>query len=570
MLGAEWRFGASAHLSDFEPLLPAEEAVVAGLPNGDFDRLGDGARPVSESDDRVIRAHFLRFLLLGGDEDCRPHEKGIRLSGAWIAGHLDLESCRIVRDIGLNNCRFETAPNLNSAVIERLFLDGSSLPGLHAERLEARGGLYLRGADVDGEVRLISATLGGNVECDGADFRPGSGPAINAEGIEARRLQLRGARCGGRVILTGAELVADLDCAGMMLAVPGGVGIDAGAIDVGGSIVLRSAAIDGEVRLLAARVGGDLDCSGARIANPGQAGLQLSRATIAGAFFLRDGAVIDGALAMTGATIGSILDEAASWPRKGDLLLNRCLYNAFIGGPVDAASRLDWLSRQSPERWGEDFWPQPYEQLASVLQEMGHEEDARAVLIAKEGLQREARRKRTRNPLWRLVLTCMDGVLKVTVGYGRQPFLAFIWLLLFWAIGVAVFSYAESVGAIRPTSPVVLRQPEWTLCGVEKTAQRELAATGQMASGRAEPGQNQLACFRSQWEAASFPIFSPWMYSLDNLLPVLDLEQKSVWSPDPAKPFGWVARLYFYLQAILGWTLSLLAVAGFSGLVRIR
>jgi hypothetical protein len=273
---------------------------------------------------------------------------------------------------------------------------------------------------------------------------------------------------------------------------------------------------------------------------------------------------------MTGATIGSILDEAASWPQKGELLLNRCLYNAFIGGPVDAASRLDWLSRQSPERWGEDFWPQPYEQLASVLREMGHEEDARAVLIAKEGLQREARRKRTRNPLWRAVLTGMDGILKVTVGYGRQPFLAFIWLLFFWAIGVAVFGYAESVGAIRPTSPVVLRQPEWTLCGVEKTAQRELAGTGQMASGRAEPGQTQLACFRSQWEAASFPIFSPWMYSLDNLLPVLDLEQKSVWSPDPAKPFGWVARLYFYLQAILGWTLSLLAVAGFSGLVRLR
>lgn len=60
------------------------------------------------------------------------------------------------------------------------------------------------------------------------------------------------------------------------------------------------------------------------------------------------------------------------------------------------------------------------------------------------------------------------------------------------------------------------------------------------------------------------------MYSLDNLLPVLDLEQKNVWSPDPAKPFGPLARLYFYIQAILGWTLSLLAVAGFSGLVRLR
>ncbi len=148
----------------------------------------------------------------------------------------------------------------------------------------------------------------------------------------------------------------------------------------------------------------------------------------------------------------------------------------------------------------------------------------------------------------------IDGILKVTVAYGRQPLLAFVWLVFFWALGVAVFGYAESQGAFRPTSPVVLRQPEWTLCGIDKTEQRDLAATGQLANGRAEPGQTQLSCFRGQWEAASFPIFSPWMYSLDNLLPVLDLEQKSVWSPDPAKPWGAVARLYFYIQAILGWT----------------
>jgi len=135
---------------------------------------------------------------------------------------------------------------------------------------------------------------------------------------------------------------------------------------------------------------------------------------------------------------------------------------------------------------------------------------------------------------------------------------------------VLVFGIAESQGAFRPASAVVLRQPEWTLCGIGKTEERVLAATGMPANGRAEPGQNQLTCFRSQWEAASFPVFSPWMYSLDNLLPVLDLEQKSVWSPDPAKSWGEIARAYFYLQAILGWTLSLLAVAGFSGLVRLR
>ena len=99
---------------------------------------------------------------------------------------------------------------------------------------------------------------------------------------------------------------------------------------------------------------------------------------------------------------------------------------------------------------------------------MGHEEDARSILIAKEKLQREARRGRTRNPIVRAFSTVIDFILKVTVGYGRQPLLAFVWLVLFWALGVAVFGVAESKGAFRPTSPVVLRQPNGPLRSWQK------------------------------------------------------------------------------------------------------
>jgi hypothetical protein len=226
------------------------------------------------------------------------------------------------------------------------------------------------------------------------------------------------------------------------------------------------------------------------------------------------------------------------------------------------------LARQTPARWGEDFWPQPYEQLASVFREMGHSEDSRAVLIAKERLQRRARRARTQNPVWRSLLATQDRILAVTLAYGRQPLLAFVWLLLFWAIGVAVFGYAERRGAFKPNSAVVLRSPEWTLCGLEKSEQRFLISTQQFVSGRAAVGQTQLSCFREQWEASSYPAFNPWMYSLDALLPVLDVEQKAFWRPDRSRRTGALASAYFYLQSILGWALSLLAVAGFSGLVK--
>jgi len=568
-LGAEaaaWA-ASTARLDDFRPLLPAEEEIVARLQSGTFDKLGDGVPPAQPDSARVVRAAFLRFLILGGEPGCRPHEKGVLIRGAWITEVLDLEACRVFRDIGLNDCHFEATPILRAAIINRLFLDGSRLPGLQAERLEARGGVYLRGAEVEGPVNLDQARLGGNLQCDGATIRNRGDYAVLGRSLEVRNVLLRGATLRGGVNLSGAVLAADLDAAGATVPAFERLALDAGEIACHGSVVLRNAEITGEVRLTGSTIDGDLDCSGTIIGNAGEAAIEASRVAIKGAFFLRRDARLDGTLALTGASIGTIHDEAACWPKPGDLLLNRCRYGAFIDGPVDAESRLDWLARQAPRRWGEDFWPQPYEQLASVFREMGHGEDSSSVLVIKERLQRRARRARTENRVWRAVLFVADGVLGITLGYGRRPLFALVWLTFFWLAGVAVFAHAEHEGAVMPNSAVVLRAPEWTLCGIEQGEQRPLVATG-ASQGLAAPGQNQLACFRQRWEASSYPAFSPWMYSLDTLLPVLDMGQRSFWRPNPAKPGGRLAINYFYFQSVVGWALSLLAVAGFSGLVK--
>jgi hypothetical protein len=60
------------------------------------------------------------------------------------------------------------------------------------------------------------------------------------------------------------------------------------------------------------------------------------------------------------------------------------------------------------------------------------------------------------------------------------------------------------------------------------------------------------------------------MYSLETLFPVLEIDQKTFWRPDPAKQWGVFALIFFYFQSTVGWILSLLAVAGFSGLVKSR
>lgn len=557
-------------LADFQPLNAAEAKVVAGLGSGDFSRIGDGLRPEGHDPARTVRAEFLRFLILGGD-NFRLHETGLRLNGADVTGTLDLEGCRIPRDIALTDCRFDATPVLRSAIIDNLFLDGSALPGLQADRLEARGGISFCSATVSGEIRLRGARLGGNVEADGAAVELPDGIAIDADGLEARgNIHLRGARIFGGINLVGVRLGGDFNAAGAQIERPGEIVLNGGGIAARGDMALRGANIVGEVRLVGAHFGGDVDCTAATLVQPGGHALRLIRARIDGAFFLRQGASVEGTLDLTATTIGAIDDEQACWPKQGDLRLNRCQYGAIIGGPIDAKSRLDWLARQVPERGRQEFWPQPYEHLATVLRQMGHDEEARAVLITKERLQRRARRLRMKNPLLKGALAIGDAILAVTVRYGRQPLLALVWLLLFWAIGVAVFHQAEQNSALKPNSPVVLRSPEWTMCALERTESRYMPSSGQVMAGRALAGQSQLSCFLQQPEASSYPEFSPWMYSLDVMLPVMEIGQKQFWRPDSVKPTGMFTLRYYYFLSVIGWTLSLLAVAGFSGLVKTR
>lgn len=558
-------------LEDFLPLTLAEMRVVAGLRSGDFERIGEGLPPEELAPDREVRADLLRFLILGGDEGHRLHEKGLRLSGAQVTGVLDLEGCRIPRDIGLKDCRFDATPVLRSAIIDNLFLDGSVLPGLRADGLEARGGLTLRGATIAGEVRLMRLRLGGNIEADGSTITVRDGLAIDADGLEARgSILLRGASVRGGINFSGVRLGADVNLAGARIERPGEIALNCDGIDARGDLVLRAATLEGETTVLGAHFGGNIDCSSTKLIRPDGFALRLNRTRIEGAFFLRKQANVDGNLDLTAATIGAIHDDKSSWPAPGRLLLNRCQYGAFIGGPVDAASRLDWLARQVPTLWEEDFWPQPYEQLASVLLDMGHDEDARAVLIAKEKLQRRARRRRARNWPLQAALLLNDSILAVTVRYGRQPLYAFLWLFLFWMIGIGVFGQAAADGSLKPNSPVVLRSLEWTMCNLGQDQTRYMPSVGEVLPGRALPGQNQLTCFLSQPEASSYPEFIPWIYSLDTLLPVTELGQKEYWRPDPSQPNGALPLNYYFFQSVAGWALSLLAVAGFSGLVKSR
>ncbi|MCX7288300.1 MAG: hypothetical protein NTW20_12310 [Rhodobacterales bacterium] len=552
-------------LSRFGTLGPAEVALIDGLGNGTVDQIGSGGLPDPGDETRRVRADLIRYLLVGGPDAPVMHEKGIRLSGAWIVGTLDLEGCRVPRDIGLLDCRFEAVPVLLSAIIDTLSLDGSDLPGLLANRLDARGDLMFRSATIRGRVELRGARVGGDMVFDGATLDCPGDNVLYAERISVRGgVLFRGTTVRGGINLHGGRIGGALDLIGATIERPEGTAIDADSSQIEGDATLRLARVTGAVSLVTARIGADMDLTSAEVSNPGAIAVDLGRTSVAGAFFLREGAKVTGTLSLNGATLGAIVDDPACWPARGDLRLNRCLYGAFLGSVVGADARLDWLARQTPDRWDEDFWPQPYEQLARVLGEMGHDEDKRRVLMEKERLARRARRKRAGSITMRALLFTKDWLMGVTTGYGRLPLLALVWMFVLWASGAVFYSHLE----IRPISAVVLRSPEWVLCGEPGGTSAFLPSLGTERPGLAMPGETQLACYLRQPEAAAYPKFNAVMLSADAAIPGSLSGQNTYWSPDTRTPIGYAGKWFAYFQGIAGIVLGLLAVAGFSGIVK--
>ena len=570
-------------LDDFKPLRPAERRLVDWLQAGNRAPcvLSAGLPSVQAPEALRLRASFVSHLARGGCAQCPLPETGLRIFGAVIEGDgppgaetrgLDLDGARLPGDLVFVSCRIPELVLLRSARVENLFFNGSALrAGLAADRLHAYGDVVLD------EVATGAAADPGRPRAAPAETGAGkSGDALFVDRLEARgSVFLDGEAACGEVRLLGARLGGDLSCTRARFAPgPQERAFSADRIDVKGDIFLSGAAIEGELRLLGAQLGGDLNCYGTRMSARGARwALHAQGARIAGSFVLRGGASVDGMMNLTRAEIGAMTDLACSWPAPGNMLLNRCRYGGFTGPgtPITAEARIDWLSRQDGSLRGGDFWSQPWEECARVLREMGHDSEARAVLIEKERRQRAARRARLRRQylyedadwyaLW-------DRFLGATVRYGRQPLLALAWLVAPWLMGSLIFGGAVAQDAVKPNLPQIQRAQEWVLCGEAVGVPVPTALSEAPAVGRRMPDQTRIECFHAQPEGATHPRFDAMIYSADTLLPVVSLEMQSYWIPDDAETAGSWARAYLWLHIALDWFLTILAAAGLSGLIR--
>lgn len=189
-----------------------------------------------------------------------------------------------------------------------------------------------------------------------------------------------------------------------------------------------------------------------------------------------------------------LCDEERTWPKT--LRLRGCTYNDLVAssGDLSVRHRLRWV------KLDRSYSPQIYEELRAYYVRVGRVEEAREVAVAKY-----RRRETSLHGLAKLGSRCLDW----TIRYGYRPGRAVAILIAVILASAGVFSWAAHHGKMTELK---------------------------------NPGNP--------------PEYRSWVYALDAVLPVINLNQETSWAPR-----GLIAQGAYVLGAVLGWVLVAVILA---------
>lgn len=581
-------------------LTKQEKQVWAALRSGDRVVLGtgDARHGAGWGPERTVRADVIRAFLVGEQPASGDGVPAVRLDGARIAGSLDLSFATVDHPLSLRSCYFDAKVDLHGLRSREIDLTGSHLAGgLRASTAQIEGHLLLDHATIEESVRLIAAHIRGALFMNGAHLSggkpPSAQPAFEADGVkvDADVLCRDGFRAVGEVRAPGAVIGDTLCLDGAHLVNENGPALQLARTKIGGDLLCREPfttqgeidladaviegqlnlegahlrrstgpaftaprltvrgelrccqgfVADGELRLLNGRLSGPFVLDGAKLTNPDGIAMHASGLTADG-IYCRDGFHARGEIRLSGARITGPLDFFKARLTHSTNLSLGCwylsarelilLFAAPVSGVIDLRYAHVGLLNYAPEASATEvrldgltynaiapirdletglawlnhapagFRPQPYEQLAETYRRNGHDALAREILLAKERRRRSTLSTPAR--IWGYVQDFM-------VGYGYRPWRAAGWLLL-------------------------------------------LLIGGSIASGVSHP----IAL-----DPDTAPPFSPFVYTLDLLIPIVDFGQKRAYFPAHA----WQQWFTYGLTAG-GWILATTIAAGITRSLR--
>jgi hypothetical protein len=305
----------------YDMLTKPEQQVWKAVATGELVDLATGTPELDNpalgaqwGDERTVRARILCELLSRPTASTLGPLRALRLQGARISGQLDLEAATLNCLLMLQGCFFEQRIILKEARASALRLPGCHLPGIDAEQLRTSGTVELnKGVTSLGDVNMIGAHIGGQLDLDGAKLTNPGAAALTAFGmvVDQGMFCRDGFTAQGEIDLTAAHIGGQLDLDGAKLTNPAGAALTATGLMVDQDMYCRNGfTAQGEIYLRTAHVKGTLDFSGASLVktSPDGAALTADGLVVDQDVFCRNGFTAQGNINLTAAHISGQFD----------------------------------------------------------------------------------------------------------------------------------------------------------------------------------------------------------------------------------------------------------------------
>ncbi|MFX4230260.1 hypothetical protein ACOL3I_02070 [Aliarcobacter butzleri] len=526
----------------FSNMKPAEERLLEACQKGEVLNLAD-ERPRKKTDNNEIRGEFLRTLILSNNQEIAVNgnryilkidPRGIDFRGIFISGVFDFSFCNTDLSFTFINSFFEEEIRLINSKIKILNLTGTLVKLISAQKLICDSDIFLRdGFKSKGKIDFISAQIGGSLICTNGKFKNKNSVALN----------FNSSKIDGNVQLNGFEA-------------------------------------NGKVEFSYAQIGVGFDCTNGKLINKNETALTFNSSKIDGNVLLGEGFCISGNLDFTASQIGkvkvsekirikgsclfefmkvnTILIEKLNFHKiilnkKGfkKLHLDGLVYNHLSGVNLDSITLINWLSKMPK------FKPQPYKQLAKVLRNMGHNEDANNIMIEYNDIIT------SKSKNW--FIKILKKIYGFTAAYGYKPMRVLGTMFMVWFLCSLFYWNASKVAVFAPTNPLVFQKKDSYICNVNSNGTPLLDFFNY---SKYNSSNNWILNENLEGE---YTTFNPFLYSLDVILPIVDLQVEKDWGQYISSNNGTLndfTRWIMWFEILFGWTYSLILVAILSGLAK--
>lgn len=423
---------------------------------------------------------------IGGDLLCadakleNPSGPALAADGVQIEQDLEFHHVQIAGEGDRAAARFCDAQIGGKLGLGATTFCNNSGPAFDGDRIHVRQGVFaesglrITASSQYGAVRLIDAKIDAGFQCTGTIMFNGTGSALLADGMHVTRsLELSegftaigNSSSSGAVQMLGAQIGGQIQLLSASLENRSGSALAVDRIHVAGNVVLTNncsvtgTGDHGTIRLLGARIDGQLTFDSTKIHNNSGPAVLATEMQVNQSLILSRGLDIIGAgnsatLNLASVKVGGLLVfDPGRLEHKSDtrarLHIDGLTYSGLPATPPDK----DWL--EVIRSWTRTYSAQPYRQLATAHGSIGHDNEAKKVLMTQRRDQISRSDAKLHARLW-------AWMLRVTLGYGYKPGRALWWfagvvivaaLLTLVTARIGGIAVIDSAGSTSPCSAV--------------------------------------------------------------------------------------------------------------------